>query len=207
MLTSTTSRVAIGAAVATAALATFAAFLAPSMRETESQPLLPAPPRRLPPPRAIARMQTIEPAPIIAPPRARKSRSKRASMATPIASEYAPFADYQIKRYRTDRVGPTCIVEWSDGQITRLSVASLPGKPLNVGRALRVSLTAWESRARKKQCRPRHIPRDVCDAARAALLVTLPRPNVIACRFEREGETIGRFDPAECNQSLQQTGG
>lgn len=79
MLTSTSTRFAIGAALATAALAA-AAYFAPAIGEQESPRLLPPLPRRLPPPlppRAIA-----EPLPLVAP-RVRKARSPRKSVAAP----------------------------------------------------------------------------------------------------------------------------
>jgi hypothetical protein len=73
------------------------------------------------------------------------SRRKRASRLV-TADGWSPVADYRISRYRADRVGPTCVVTFTDGEVTRMSAATLPGKPLNVGRGLRVSAAAWQSR-------------------------------------------------------------
>jgi hypothetical protein len=38
----------------------------------------------------------------------------------------------------------------ADGEVTRMTRATLPNKPLNVGRGLRLSVAAWQSR--RKQC-------------------------------------------------------
>lgn len=110
------------------------------------------------------------------------SRRKRAprSVATDGCS---PIADYPVTRYRTDRVGPTCVVTFADGETTRMSTATLPNKPLNVGRGLRLSVAAYEARQRQRRTH-----RSV--------------PPIVACHFERDGEVIARFDPAECNRHL-----
>src|SRR4051794_10369830 len=72
-------------------------------------------------------------------------------------------------------------VTFADGETTRMSTATLPNRPLNAGRGLRLSVAAYEARQR-----------------RTGRLV----PPIVACHFEREGEVIGRFDPAECNRHL-----
>jgi hypothetical protein len=81
MLNSTSTRFAFGAAVATAALATVAAFWAPA-RQNSPPRQLPPPPRRLPPP-------VVEPLPVVDAPAApippkRRARAPRKSVnATP----------------------------------------------------------------------------------------------------------------------------
>jgi hypothetical protein len=110
------------------------------------------------------------------------SRRKRASR--PLATEgWSPIADYPVTRYRTDRVGPTCVVTFADNEVTRMSTATLPNKPLNVGRGLRLSVAAYEARQRQR---------------RTGGLV----PPIVACHFERDGEVVARCDPAECNRHL-----
>ena len=76
------------------------------------------------------------------------SHRKRAPR--PVVTDgWSAIADYPITRYRTDRVGPTCVVTFADGEITRMSTATLPNKPLNVGRGLRLSIAAYEARHRR----------------------------------------------------------
>src|SRR4051794_30693403 len=88
----------------------------------------------------------------------------------------SPIADYPVTRYRSDRVGPTCVATFADGEITRMSTATLPNKPLNAGRGLRLSVAAYEARQRQR---------------RTGWLV----PPIVACHFERDGEVVARFDP------------
>ena len=95
-----------------------------------------------------------------------------------------PIADYPISgRYRTDRVGPTCVVTFSDGEVTRMSTATLPNRPLNVGRGLRLCVAAYEARQRRTE--------------RNSIV-----PPIAGCRFERNGEIVAHFNPADCNRHL-----
>src|SRR5260370_874742 len=91
--------------------------------------------------------------------------------------ECPPIADYPIMgQYRSDRVGPTCVVTFSDGEVPRMSTATLPNRPLNAGRGLRLSVAAYEARQRRIE-------------ANGSI------PPIAACHFERNGEIVARFDP------------
>lgn len=109
---------------------------------------------------------------------------EKPSAIVPSSDGFAPFAFYPINKYKADRVGPTCVVTFADGQTVRMSTATLPNKPLNVGRGLRLAFYAWQSRVG---------------------FASLEWPSVSACHFERNAEIIARFNPAECSNHLVQS--
>jgi hypothetical protein len=152
-------------------------------------------PRRLPAPapKATPRIMRRSAAPVLV----NVERDRRGILrvpskpATPDAPRYAPFAEYAIpRRYRSDKAGPTCVVTFSDGETVRMTTASIPGKPLNVGRGLKLAVAAWRSRARAKGL-----------ASRTRIRPLNP-PRVTSCHFERNGETLATFDPVICSRAI-----
>jgi hypothetical protein len=64
-------------------------------------------------------------------------------------SRYAPWADYPIPHNAGGkRLGksPVCVVTFADGEVVRVPAVSLPGKAVNIGRALRVAVSFYHGR-------------------------------------------------------------
>jgi hypothetical protein len=77
-----------------------------------------------------------------------------------------------------NRVGPTCVAEFSDGEVTRMSVSCTP-KKLDWNRGERLSQAAWESRWQTHK--------------RAEGLVTRWAPTpppIVAMHFEEQDGTV-----------------
>src|SRR5438309_10673519 len=56
------------------------------------------------------------------------------------------IADYNVNRIKLKCRSPRIAVRFMDGEAVFTHVPSAPGKPLNVGRALRVAITMYRSR-------------------------------------------------------------
>jgi hypothetical protein len=139
---------------------------------------------RSPSPPAPRTPRKPRPTPALAPAAApvatqRKPRPQPAPAPIAVAA-FTAWADYPIVRYRAKSVGPTCVVRFEGGETCRMTTASLPGKPLNAGRGLRLCVAAWQNRTGKKAT-----------------------PRVEAMTFERDGEIVGRFDPAAANANAR----
>jgi len=135
---------------------------------------------------AYARQMAVPPgaplAAVKAPPTPMPAKPKRAKAPAEQSDSFAPWADYSIpRRYRAARVGPTCVTTFADGVVTRMSTASIPGKPFNTGRGLRNCVAAWQSRTRSDT----------------------PRPAVTTCQFEIDGKVVATFDPAEADAAAR----
>jgi hypothetical protein len=57
------------------------------------------------------------------------------------------LADYNIDRIKLKCRSPRIAVRFMDGEAVFTHVPSVPGKPLNIGRALRVAIAMYRSRA------------------------------------------------------------
>lgn len=116
----------------------------------------------------------------------------RAAIPSTKAAPASGLPDYPIVKYKSDRVGPTCVVTFDDGQRVRMTTATLADKPLNVGRGLRNCVAAYQAR----------------NSGRTGFVAMLwgddpvPLPAIAACHFEQGGDTIATYDPAECNRAL-----
>ena len=70
---------------------------------------------------------------------------KRAAQAQP------EIADYNVDRIKLKCLSPRIAVRFMDGECVFTHVPSAPGKPLNVGRALRVAIAMYRSRRTVQQ--------------------------------------------------------
>jgi hypothetical protein len=80
-------------------------------------------------------------------PVARKREPKSARAPQP---EVPPLADYNVDRIRLKCRSPRIAVRFMDGEAVFTHVPSAPGKPLNVGRALRVAIAMYRYRVYKR---------------------------------------------------------
>jgi hypothetical protein len=97
------------------------------------------------------------------------------------------LADYSIDRIKLTCRSPRIAVRFMDGETVFTHVPSAPGKPLNIGRALRVSISMYRSR---KEVQRRTGFRDYDRA--------IPVPEIFQVRCL---ETDELFDPGLCNQA------
>src|SRR6266576_366663 len=81
-------------------------------------------------------------------PASRKREPKSGKAAQP---EVPPLADYNIDRIKLKCRSPRIAVRFMDGEAVFTHVPSAPGKPLNVGRALRVAIIMYRSRRAVQQ--------------------------------------------------------
>lgn len=113
--------------------------------------------------------------------------SKAKPATTETGSRFAPWADYPIPKSATGhKLGksPVVVVTFADGEIVRAPAVSMPGKPLNIGRALRVAIAFY-------QCR---IAGRMGANSDSAHVVSAPAMVNVVC------ETTGaEFDPADCS--------
>lgn len=116
-------------------------------------------------------------------------------MTTPLTQALAMVkaAGYRVDRakmpkkggvIRKRRVGPTCVCEFSDGVVTRMSVYCAPNK-LDWGRAERLSQAAWSSRFRTQFRKQAGV---ACPVGPAALIP----PAIVMMRFEQDGKTLAQ---------------
>jgi hypothetical protein len=118
-------------------------------------------------------------------------------------SPFAPFADYEIPHNASGkRLGksPVVIVTFADGETVRVPAVSLPGKPVNIGRALRVARAYYQGRV-VASCngyadefgfsRISITDSEFCNA--------LPIPAVASCTCETSGAS---YEPAQCSETI-----
>jgi hypothetical protein len=67
------------------------------------------------------------------------------------ASKPTQIADYNVDRIKLKCRSPRIAVRYMDGEAVFTHVPSAPGKPLNVGRALRVAIAMYRSRRTVQQ--------------------------------------------------------
>jgi hypothetical protein len=80
-------------------------------------------------------------------PAARKREPKSTKAAE---TEIPPIADYNVDRIKLTCRSPRMAVRFMDGEAVFTHVPSAPGKPLNVGRALRVAIAMYRYRVYKR---------------------------------------------------------
>ena len=107
---------------------------------------------------------------------------KRAATSKPNLPE---IADYNVNRIKLKCRSPRIAVRFMDGEAVFTHVPSAPGKPLNVGRALRVAIAMYRSRRTVQQRYGFH------EYDRA-----MPVPEIFQVRCL---ETDELFGPAACN--------
>ena len=73
--------------------------------------------------------------------RMREPKSSKAAR-----TDIPPLADYNVDRVKLKSLSPRIAVRFIDGEAVFTHVPSAPGKPLNVGRALRVAIIFYRSR-------------------------------------------------------------
>ena len=73
-------------------------------------------------------------------------QSEPRKRARPIAAATSELPDYNVDRVRLLCRSPRLAVRFMDGEAVFTHVPSAPGKPLNVGRALRVAIAMYRSR-------------------------------------------------------------
>ncbi|WBU27569.1 hypothetical protein OOZ54_12780 [Rhodopseudomonas palustris] len=76
------------------------------------------------------------------------TRTAKTAAPTSEPSRFAPWSDYSVNSVSCKRLGksPIVVVTFADGEIVRAPAVSLPGKPINIGRALRVASAFYEGR-------------------------------------------------------------
>jgi len=101
-------------------------------------------------------------------------------------SPFAPWADYEIPQSATKRLGksPILIVTFEGGEIVRCPAVTLPGKPVNIGRALRVAFAFY-------QCRVAARSGELSDWSACVNV-----PAIVSAVCETTG---AEYDPADCN--------
>jgi hypothetical protein len=93
---------------------------------------------------------------------------------------------YKRKGKHKDRVGPTCVCEFADGEVTRMSTFTSLEK-LDWDRGVRLSQAAWTARWRareRKQQRPYWV-------------VAPAPPLVVSVQFEQDGVVLARRSDSE----------
>ena len=112
-------------------------------------------------------------------------RAERVKLAA--KPKWSELADYNIDRIKLKCRSPRIAVRFMDGEAIFTHVPSAPGKPLNVGRALRVSIAMYRSRkAVQKRLGFRAYDR------------AIPVPAIFQVRCL---ETDELFDPRLCNRA------
>jgi hypothetical protein len=96
------------------------------------------------------------------------------------------WADYPIDCLGRKIVWPSPViqVDFADGERVRMSFACLPGKPVNIGRGMRVALGAYEMRTRT--------PSSAC--------------RVLRCHVEHNGKIIDTYPADEVNKRIGKDG-
>jgi DNA invertase Pin-like site-specific DNA recombinase len=103
------------------------------------------------------------------------------------AADVQEIADYCVDRIKLKCRSPRIAVRFMDGDAAFTHVPSVPGKPLNVGRALRVAIAMWRSRRAVQQ----RLGFQEYDRA-------MPVPEIFQVRCL---ETDELFDPELCNRA------
>lgn len=114
-------------------------------------------------------------------------------------SKFAPWADYPIPHNASGkRLGksPVVIVTFADGETVRAPAVSLPGKPLNIGRALRVARSYYHGRFVSRCNSYGYAVSSVCDSE---FVDTIPVPAVVSAVCEASGAA---FDPVACSAAI-----
>lgn len=105
--------------------------------------------------------------------------------ARPTKPALPAIADYNVDRLKLKCRSPRIAVRFMDGEAVFTHVPSAPGKPLNLGRALRVAIIMYRSRRTVQQRNGFH------EYDRA-----MPVPEIFQVRCL---ETDELFEPAACN--------
>jgi hypothetical protein len=119
-------------------------------------------------------------------PAARRREPKSSRAAQP---EEPPLADYNIDRVKLQYRSPRIAVRFMDGEAVFTHVPSVTGKPLNVGRALRVAIAMYRYRVYKRlgfRAYDRAVP--VPDIFQVRVMETDELVNVDACNAHTAAE-------------------
>ncbi|NEV75486.1 hypothetical protein DYI24_00120 [Rhodopseudomonas sp. BR0C11] len=114
------------------------------------------------------------------------SRTAKTAAQAAEPSRFAPWSDYSVNSVSSKRLGksPVVVVTFADGETVRAPAVSLSGKPINIGRALRVASAFYQARIAIRYGR----------TSDDSQCVDVPAIVSAVC------ETTGaEFDPAECS--------
>jgi hypothetical protein len=119
-------------------------------------------------------------------------------------SRFAPWADYPIPHNASGkRLGksPVVVVSFADGETVRAPAVSLPGKPVNIGRALRVAVAFYQARivGRYNALIPDNFGAGLLSSMDSEFVATIPLPAVVSVICETTG---GEYDPAACSEMV-----
>jgi len=123
------------------------------------------------------------------PARARAPRAAMIQQAKTITIAAPIWNDYPVDRSPNKNIrNPTIVVTFQDGEIVRAPAVSLKGKPLNLGRGLRIAIAFYLSRV----CKRRGLPN--LPGTRPAV------PEITACHAEdpHTGELAETFEAQAC---------
>lgn len=99
-----------------------------------------------------------------------------AAEARPTALPSPPWHDYPVKGENPFHiVNPTIVVTFADGEIVRAPAVSKRGKPVNIGRGLRIAIAFYQARMAWRAGKSAHL--FYCDV-----------PAITACHCEDTGE-------------------
>lgn len=116
------------------------------------------------------------------------TKAKATAEAVATDSPFAPWSDQIIpQRTSSAKMGksPVLVVTFADGETVRCPAVTMPGKPVNVGRGLRVAFAFYRARIAMKAAKALSDDSD-CVAV----------PDMLAVKCETNGT---EYDPAECN--------
>jgi hypothetical protein len=114
-------------------------------------------------------------------------RRRAPSFSQPATATAQELPDYNVDRIRLKCRSPRIAVRFMDNEAVFTHVPSAPGKPLNIGRALRVAISMYRSRKEvQKRLGFRQYDR------------AIPVPEIFQVRYLEADEL---FDPELCNQA------
>lgn len=119
-------------------------------------------------------------------------------------SRFAQWADYEIPHNASGkRLGksPVVIVTFADGETVRAPAVSLPGKPVNIGRAVRVAESFYQGRivARYNSLIPDNFGTALLSVTDSEFVASIPVPAVVSAVCETTG---AEYSPDDCNALL-----
>lgn len=106
------------------------------------------------------------------------------------------WPDYDAKKAKLVWPCPVVAVQFTDGEVVRMSFASEAGRPWNIGHAMRVAISAYRSRVR-------NIMGDGIYSGRLSLRQResfIAVPEVWSCRIEQEGIVRQALEPGLVNE-------
>lgn len=129
------------------------------------------------------------------------TKARAADVATD--SRFAPWADYDIPATATKKLGksPIMVLTFADGEAVRVPAVSLPGKPVNIGRAVRVAVAFYQGRivARYNALIPDNFGTGLLSVCDSEFISTIQIPAVVSAICETTG---AEYDPAACSEMI-----